>query len=186
VRAPVDPGEHVVRAAADGKRPWSGHVVVGPTADDQSIVVPVLEDAPVVAPAAGATGAPAPGSAGEGGPTATSSSPTRITGWVFGGIGIATIGVGSYFGIEAFTEWGKRNDGCPTSTTCTHDGKVAGDAAMSDATISTILFAAGAVATGVGVVLVVTSMSKGHEAPRSARLVPLLGPVTGAALVAEF
>jgi hypothetical protein len=50
--------------------------------------------------------------------------------------------------------------------------------------VSTITITAGAFAIGMGAYLVLTS--RGHESPRSARLVPLLGPATGAAFVTTF
>jgi hypothetical protein len=49
---PVDSGKHTVRATANGKRPWTGTIEVGASADQQSLVIPKLEDAPAEPPPA--------------------------------------------------------------------------------------------------------------------------------------
>jgi hypothetical protein len=44
---PVDPGQHVVRASAPGKKPWEQTVEIGAEADQKSLTIPKLELAPV-------------------------------------------------------------------------------------------------------------------------------------------
>ena len=46
VPTPVDPGPHVVKASAPGKKPWQHEITIGAEADQQTITVPRLEDAP--------------------------------------------------------------------------------------------------------------------------------------------
>lgn len=44
---PVDPGDHLIEAAAPGKMHWKQSVVVGANAESKVVVMPALEDAPV-------------------------------------------------------------------------------------------------------------------------------------------
>lgn len=48
VPTPVDPGQHVVKASAPGKKPWQRELTIGAEADQQTITIPRLEEAPVV------------------------------------------------------------------------------------------------------------------------------------------
>jgi hypothetical protein len=50
VRAPLDPGPHVVAVKAPGKRDFSQTIVLGAAADQQSVTIPALEDLPQAAP----------------------------------------------------------------------------------------------------------------------------------------
>lgn len=91
---PVDPGDHLVTAAAGGFKSWSGHVTVEPSAS-KSVTVPELEAAPAASaetPVAAAAPAPHLGSA-----PAADHAPEHGSFWntqrtfavVAGGIGIA-------------------------------------------------------------------------------------------------
>ena len=60
--APVDPGAHTIEATAEGKKPWTATVTVGPSRDMQTVSVPRLEDAPAPsAPTNEASGVPSMG-----------------------------------------------------------------------------------------------------------------------------
>ena len=178
VALPIDPGTHRVRAEAPGKQPFEKLVNVPATSAKLQVDVPPLvatPTAPGAAPApapatdgsAPAVAAPASGSSA-GSSTPPSSSPTRTLGFVAGGIGIAAIGVGSYFGARAFDRWDARNSGCAGG--CTTNAKNAGDDAKQAATLSTIGFGVGVAALGVGVVLILTSPSSKEPSPPSAHL----------------
>ena len=52
VPTPVDPGKHVVEAKAPGKKPWTGSVDIGETADAQTVTIPALENEPIAVPVA--------------------------------------------------------------------------------------------------------------------------------------
>jgi hypothetical protein len=169
VAVPIDPGEHVVRAEAPGKAPFSATVRVPPTAAAERIDVPALSDA------AAAPEPPrrliAPAATNEAG-----GSSRGTVGWIIGGVGLAAIGAGSYFGLRAFSRWSDRNSACTGG--CTPAAKAAGDDASQAATISTIGFAAGLVAVGVGAYLVLSASAEGHG--RSAgepRLIVAAGPM---------
>jgi hypothetical protein len=157
VAMPVDPGKHIVRAEAPGRRPFVTTVdVPSPKAVRESVEIPAL---------AAETSGASPDSAqvAIAAPAADKTNSKRTVGWVVGGVGLASIGVGTYFGLRAFSKWSDRNDGCVNG--CTDAAKTAGDDASQAATISTVAFGAGLAAVGVGTFLVLTS---GGEKERSA------------------
>jgi hypothetical protein len=97
------------------------------------------------------------------------------------GAGVVSIGVGTVFGIRAMSLRDDIGARCAGSA-CTGDGLAIRDDAQRSATVSTVSFAAGAVALGVGAWLVVTGKRpvSGAPPPRAA-LVPFLDPAARAA-----
>ena len=77
--------------------------------------------------------------------------PTRTWAWITGGVGVAALGVGSYFGVKAFSHWDDRNAACVGG--CTATAKAAGDDASQAATIATVGVSAGVVLLGTATVL---------------------------------
>lgn len=164
IALPVDPGTHRIRAVAPGKQAFEKSIEVPSSSAEQlKLEVPPLADAPSAPPVAPDQ---AERSSAAGQTTVKgSSSPTstaRTWGFVAGGVGLVSVGVGSYFGLKAFSRWEARNQACESG--CTEEAKTAGDEAKSAATVSTVGFAAGAAALGVGLVLILTS-SSGKEPP---------------------
>jgi hypothetical protein len=162
VAVPVDPGKHVIRAEAPGHAPF-----------EQAIEIPVTDPAreTVSVPELAPTDDPQPGGGAGGSADVKSSggSSTRTLGWVAIGVGAVGVGVGSYFGFKAFSDWDERNKNCTPA--CNDTAKKAGESASSAATISTVAIAVGVGAIGVGTVLILTSGSsdKAHAA-RAPRL----------------
>jgi hypothetical protein len=161
---PVDPGAHRIRAVAPGKEAFEKSVEVpSSSAEHLKIDLPTLADAsgePLVAPKRSERSSAAAQAAING--PASHGSTARTLGFVAGGLGLVSAGVGGYFGLKAFSRWSARNRACEGG--CTAEAKTAGDEAESAATVSTISFAGGAAALGVGLVLILTS-SSGKEAP---------------------
>jgi len=94
-------------------------------------------------------------------------NPTRRTwGFVLGGVGIAALGVGSYFGLRARSTWHDALDACPAKTNCKDDrgAELSADAKVQ-ANLSTLAFVAGGAALLGGTLLVLTS---GGGEPRAA------------------
>jgi hypothetical protein len=161
---PLDPGEHLVAADAQGKLHWETKVLVKEEGVTVSAVVPALVDAPVAPPVTPIPG-PTPPPVEE--PNAGRARSQRIVaGAVVGGLGLVGIALGAGFGAGAM---GKQSDAkahcdalnrCdPTGLTLRHDG-------ITDATVSTVGFVVGGVALAAGVVLVLTAPSapKTHAA----------------------
>jgi hypothetical protein len=102
----------------------------------------------------------------------------RTIGFVVGGVGLAGLAVGGIFGVRAIQAKGRQLDNCETSTSCP-DREAAAQAhedARTNGMISTVAFIAGATATTVGLVLVLTDGSSNDEAsPAALELAPSVG-----------
>jgi hypothetical protein len=175
---PFDPGDHVVEASAPGHRTWSVHVAVGTNADAQSVVVPPLAVAEVaVAPAPAAPEPPTP-------LVAPSGSSQRTIAFVVGGAGIALLGVGAYFGVEAISDTQQVKSSCP-AVQCSNASTVALDGtAKTDAVVADIVMGAGVAALAAGAILYFT------DHPRAIatgfRIAPWLGSRAGLAAEGSF
>jgi len=98
VAAPLDPGSHVVVAAAPGKKPFSQTVVLGAVADQQVVTVPALEPGEPEAPPQPAPVAVVPVAPPPAAPTASKSEatgnglsvPVIVTGSLTVGLAAAT------------------------------------------------------------------------------------------------
>jgi hypothetical protein len=168
VGLPVDPGRHLVIATSPGRleRRYDVQIAEGAT---QKLVVEPGEERPS-APEPGANApAPAPPPA-QPAPLADqprSSNGTRTLGYVVGGAGVAGILVGSVTGIIALQKKNAMLDDCEKvggGYACGPDGLDAASSGDTFATVSTVAFAAGAVATGVGLWLVLSSSEQTQTA----------------------
>jgi tetratricopeptide (TPR) repeat protein len=178
VGVPIDPGAHELAASATNKKPFQKQFEVAESSASITVTVPKLEDAAEAAAPARAIDPdvekrPVPSE------SATASNSSRTVGFVLLGAGVVGIGVGSYFGLHAFSKWGERKDGCANG--CTPDAKKAGDSASSSALVSDIGFGVGLIAAGVGTYLVLSSKpahetgsaNAHHEARRTFSLLPV-------------
>jgi hypothetical protein len=160
---PVDPGEHVIEAAAQGKLPYKQSVTVGGKADSKTISIPSLELAPVAA------AAPAPT------PSEAASTPLQVraggrspAGWVALGFGAVGLGVGSYLGLRAMSLQRSSDADCNDADGCSSRGAQETSDAIKFANLSTVGFGIGIVGVGLGTVLLLTS--GGSSSPRSSAI----------------
>jgi hypothetical protein len=151
---PVDPGEHLVEVKAEGKEPWSTKVEVGADAAKVEVEIPPLRDA---AEGAGpATGGDVKLDSG----TASSGSGQRTLAYILGGVGVVGLGVGTYFGLTASSEWDDAKKGCTDFPyECDQESLDARESASSSATLSTIGFVAGGALLATGAILFFTASS---------------------------
>jgi hypothetical protein len=189
---PIDPGKHVVEAAAPGKKPWSQTVDL--PAGGGSVVVNVPALVTDTAPPAGPTPpgvAPALASA-----TEQASAPPRSGGWqrpaafVVGGVGVAGLVVGTVFGLQAKSKQSDSEAFCRPDDTnvCGQQGVDLRNEARTSATIATVGFIAGGVGLVGSVVLYLTSDSgsktaSAGEAKRALAVVPSAGADSAGVLV---
>ncbi len=82
------------------------------------------------------------------------STTLRTIGFVAGGLGLASIWVGSVTGLFAIDRESTRAGNCSTDNVCNRAGYDAAQSGKRLATVSTITLAAGLVATGAGIYLV--------------------------------
>jgi hypothetical protein len=152
---PVDPGDHVVRATAPGKRPFVESFVMSPGATRTVRVLLSAEDPATPALALAPETHEAPAHAG--------SSTRRTWGLVVGGAGVALVGVGAYFGLNAFSMKHTAEGECSAAGQCTQAGLDAMSSMKTSETVSTITTLAGAAALAGGVYLVLTSSSSNQD-----------------------
>ena len=163
----VDPGAHIVRISARGHRARQLALTIPEGPITQSLAIPKLQvrtEASAALPAEELT----PDE-----PARTGSGRT-ILGLAGIGIGVAAVGVGSYFGVRTFSKKSDASSHC-VGAQCDATGVMLQDDAHRSATASTVLFGVGAAAVGLGVLLVWTAPSAKTAAVR-ARVQPLLGP----------
>ncbi|MBW2525459.1 MAG: hypothetical protein JRI23_14835 [Deltaproteobacteria bacterium] len=165
---PVDPGEHLIRAEAPGKKPWETRVTVGAEGDQVTVNVPPLEAAP---PSAGSTTESGSAASSPAGPDAPESdgSTQRILGWTAGGVGVAAAGVGVVLRVLALGKDSESNDYCRPDDpmVCTAEGGELRDEAQSLELGSTIAWVGGGALVVTGIVLLLTAPS-GSDSAESA------------------
>jgi hypothetical protein len=134
----VDLGSHTLVVSAPKKKPRSISFDVDAPGTKTIRIEPLADEAPPPA-------APPPRPA----PPPTFWTPGRIGGAALCGAGLIGIAIGAYFGIDTFDVREQRDARC-VGTVCDAEGIRLHEDARSSATISTIGFAAGVVAIGVG------------------------------------
>lgn len=117
-------------------------------------------------------------------PTSPPGSTRRTAGLAIGVVGIATIAVGSYFGIRAYLKWSDSRPLCNESNRCTSDGRALVDQSQSAAGVANILFGCGLAAVTLGAVLYVTAPK---ASTTTAFATPVVSPTSvGAAVTLRF
>lgn len=141
---PVDPGKHTIAVRAPGRHTWEKTVVLKEGATETIVIGELL-------------------------PTGSRIPKGAIT---LGSVGVASIVVGSVFGLQARSKW--RNEVVAKSceggviTRCDLDDaqtRLEKSGAKTDATISTVTFVVGSVAIAGAVVLALWPREKHPEAP---------------------
>lgn len=161
VPVPVDPGEQKLTAAAPGYAPWQLSVNLPANGARLVVEVPALQPLPpeLATPEPPVQPGPTqttPAVATAPLPAATHDQPRstfhKPLAYALGGIGLVTLGVGSYFGVRAISENGKAEDACPNGR-CTGQGIEHDESARSAATASNVLVASGLALVAAGVVV---------------------------------
>jgi hypothetical protein len=169
-RIPVDPGKHTIEASSQGYQPWRSEIVVQGQASEVRVVIP------------GLTLAPAPPERPAVAPAAEPKEPDRIappassvpwSAYALAGVGVVGIGVGSYFGLRAFSKNDQADQECPRGA-CSDEGLELTDEAGTAADVSTVAFAVGVVALGAGAT--VWLLSGDDSEAQGARWTPTVGP----------
>lgn len=163
---PVDPGELALRATAPGRRPFETTVDARAEGTTIPLVVPAL--APEIV--AAQTNSPRPADAAR----EPALGAQRTAALVAAGVGAVGLGVGTMYGLRALDRQEASNDGpCDASNFCDAEGLALRADALEAADVSTLAFAVGAGALGLGVVLWVTAPD---VPPERAALHAGLGP----------
>ena len=152
--APVDPGRHEIVASEPGAPPWSSGVDV---ATAGTLVVDVPPFAGTTPRASVSATAPPP------------ASRSRVLPLTVGALGLAAVGVGTYFGIAAFNAEARSRDNCDGSQ-CSPDGVTYNHEAKTDALVADVTLGVGAVAVVTAVYLLLRGSSSPSGAARAAAL----------------
>jgi hypothetical protein len=173
---PVDPGEYTIRASAQGHQDWVKTIAVAAGPTTLVVDVPPLTElptggstaAPVVSPVTPVVDARQNERVTEQPPgESMPSRGWRTAGFVIGGVGLAGIGVGTYFGLTAFALKHRADTyECTADRACSQQGLTDHKNENTDATISTISFGVGLAALAVGTYLVLRPPSVRKAAAR--------------------
>jgi hypothetical protein len=167
---PVDPGRQKLEASAPGRVTWTGSVEVPDGPVMRSIDIPTLAVKTEPSPTSSSLSTSAGASTRD-----TVSSPggtQRAIGFVTAGLGVVGLGVGGFFGYQAYSQNQDSLAQCRVddANACTPDGKAMRDDARSTAMASTIALAAGGALTLGGLVLILTARSEPRHAGSELRV----------------
>lgn len=165
---PADAGEHTITATAPGRKPLELKVkVAGAAGVVTDLSIPLLAIDPTAREKATSVVAPA----------TQRGSTQRLIGWIAAGVGVAGLGVGAGFGIDAMGKFGDSAQYCYPKNQCLPEGIQLREDAISAGNLSTILFIAGGVVFAGGLVVVLTAPS--GDSPRTGGLQLTPGGVGG-------
>jgi hypothetical protein len=184
VAIPIDPGEHVLRARAPGKRDWETRFRVDHDGQRLSVEVPLLDDEPppeAATPAASPFPPLAAPPARDSRSAAASPNGERIAAGVILGASAIALGVGTYSAIEKVTLASRAWTQCKGNPCSTSEGlkSISDSNTFGDwATGSFIAFGVLAATAGV---LWFTAPKPAPRSPAAFTLSPAIAP-SGAAL----
>lgn len=160
IALPVDPGEHVVKLEAGGRRP-----------SEQRFTLDRSQKKTIELTLSGAADATPQALAAE--PSSAERGKTqRIAGFVVGGVGVATLVMGGVMGGLTLAKKSTILDNCK-DTQCNHEGKLAADSAKTTGLVSTIGFGVGAAALVTGIIVLVTAPKKADDKSARVSIVPM-------------
>jgi hypothetical protein len=167
---PIDPGAHDVTIEAEGQPPVNESLVVHEGEKDrrENITVGTPAKEATGPSTGGGTTTPPPGTGGEKPPEEGSGNGLRIAGLVTAGVGAVGLVLGGVFGGMASSAWSSAKNECgkgaPLSACTNPQALKDHDAAVTDATISTVGFIAGGVLAAGGLTLFFIA-PKGNSSP---------------------
>jgi hypothetical protein len=175
IAIPVDPGTHAVTASAPGRADFTTSVEVQGDGAQAAVKIPAL---------AAATSEPepaAPEAAAGVEVSSSSGSSQKTVAAIVAGVGLAGVGVGSYFGLTAASTWDDAKSKCTDYPYgCGSEGKSLADDARTQATMSTVGLGVGLALVTAGAVLWFTAGPSKPEATSFG-----IGP-SGAAVKGSF
>lgn len=172
---PVDAGTHSVDAAAPGRKPWATSIVVSTEGATLTVAVPTLERLPAAPVAVEAPPEKPAGTSAE--PPATMDAPPdersplgarRAVAIGTAAVGLAGIGVGTFFGLRSIGKHDDANRVCPDPRCPTPAGADLWSDARSAGNVSTVAFVVGGV--GIASAAVLWFTAKRNASAPSAQL----------------
>jgi hypothetical protein len=154
VPLPVDPGDVAIVASAPGRRDHRATVRLA-EGQKQTLEIPLLAPLPAEAPL---------GHAAVETTRRGSASLLRPIGIGVGVLGVAALGVGSYFGVRAIGQWHDSNAACPTSPCADPAGPGLAHDAKNTALVADVTLAAGLAGVALGAILFVVGAPSSIQA----------------------
>jgi hypothetical protein len=177
---PIDPGKHVVRASAPGKRPASLEVEVPADGATYTITLSPLRDAPPQAtkdePSAGET---------EDEGFFASLGTQRVVALSLGAGGVVALGVAGVFSLLAVNENDASQDNCEGNA-CNATGLADREDAMAHGDRATVALIGGGVLIAAGVVLFATGAPDEQREPATTVTALLGADLLGAGVKGAF
>ncbi|MGA2451542.1 MAG: hypothetical protein ABTD50_23035 [Polyangiaceae bacterium] len=158
---PVDPGEHNFTFEAQGQPTLKQQFVIREARKErrESITLGEAPSSPPREKRVEALPPPPPP------PPDTGLGTQRVLAVVAGGLGLAGVGVGSVFGLQAMSKRNEAQSACSTNVCADQSGSDKWSDALKTARISDIAFVVGGAGLLGGVLLWVTAPSRSGEAP---------------------
>jgi hypothetical protein len=149
---PVDGGEHVVRATALGREPFTVTIVMGKESDAQTVTIPVLATPVVVVtpPRVSRPASPSPSPARD--TAADTAAHLRWGGIATAGVGVVLLGTAGYALATALGAKSASSPDCFTDG-CNDAGLQKRNDAVSRGNLATVLGIGGVVLVGAGATL---------------------------------
>jgi hypothetical protein len=159
VAIPVDPGEHLIAATADGRKAWQIRASVTEKEPSVSIEVPLLEALPPEPPLVPMEPHPMPVDPP---PKPKGWSTWKTTGAITAGVGAAGLVVGGLIGLAAKGDYNSARAQCRDGPRgCPPSAIDEADAAYGLATGATVVFVVGAALLAGGATLFILDPSNG-------------------------
>jgi hypothetical protein len=180
---PVDPGAHDVVASAPGKLDRRVTVQVTGIADTKTVTILPLDDAPAESSEASGLGSTPDTAASE------ARYGRRTAGFIVGGLGLAALGVGSGFGVQALRKRSDSDASCSGSNCRTQSGVDLNDDAKRFAIYADVGIGVGIVALAAGTYLVLSSGAPSRVRAATAvrtKVSPLVGMGTSGFAISGF
>lgn len=166
VPVPVDPGEQLISAEAEGRLPFRRVVIVKGGGERIQIEVPTL--APEPRPTSPEPTVPVPLAQPAGGKLEDAPPPSEgkpVLGYVAGGLGVAALGVGAVFGLRAASAYKSADDACPEHRGCSKEALDDRSQANQNAWIANAGIGVGVVALAAGAYLLFLAPSSKPASP---------------------
>jgi hypothetical protein len=173
----VDPGSHTVAAWAPGRKPFLTTVDLRADGNTAELSVPDLEPDATGRRPVDAAGSDKVAGSSEGNDAGTWTG-QRKAAVVIGGLGVAALGVGTVFGLQAAGAKSDSEAHC-TGNICDDEGIRIRQDGIRAGTISTAVFIAGGVATAAGIVLFATGAPKKSAGVTAVTVGPAWASVRG-------
>ena len=93
-----------------------------------------------------------------------------MVGYIVGGVGVVSLGLGTVFGLNTFSKWKNAQNECDVSGVCDSSS------ARSSGNLATAFVLVGTAATAAGVVLVLTAPSHAPAPAAAWQIAPAVGP----------